>query len=99
MKVVIEKEEEEASIIQFDAERDYIVLKNFVNSDVLGSAKVSLNGGVLYAELKLNKNVKGYPSVGFTKNLNTGSILLYCVAICDNKNTDETIELIEYKIK
>ncbi len=97
MKVVIEKEE--AGIMQFDTEKDYIVLKNFVSYDILGFAKVSFNDGILYAELDLKTNIKGFPAIGLNKDTNTGLCTLDCIGICDSPNLDESIEQIEYTLQ
>ena len=97
MKVVIEKEE--SNIVSFEENKNYLLFRNFVQTEAIGYAKISLEEGIMYAKLKLNTDIKGYPSIGYIKNTETGEINLKCVAICDNQNTDESIELIEYKTK
>lgn len=94
MKVVVEKEE--ADIVQFEKEKEYIVLKNYDVRYLLGFAKISLENGIMYADLNLKESVKGYPAIGFIKDLNTNIFRLKEIAICDSPNIDGTIELIEY---
>jgi len=51
----------------------------------------------MYAALKLKQDIKGYPAIGYIKDTKTGLISLEAVGICDTRNEDESIELIEYK--
>ncbi len=94
MKVIIEKKL--ADIVSIDDELDVRVLKNYDAKCFLGIARVSVENGVMYAELKLNTNVSGYPGICITN----GEIRhLVCVGICDEPNHDKSIEPIEYTLQ
>lgn len=92
MRVILEKEE--ANIIKFDSDKWYIVLLDFANDQYLGEAKVTLEDGIMYADLSLNKNASGYPIVGY--KLNGTDKHLFVIGICENKNKDISIPAIEY---
>jgi len=97
MKVVVEKNE--ASMIDFDTDAEYPVLRDFVNYAMIGTAKISLENGVMYAHLNLRVNIKGYPAIG-SMTVNESKIsYLEAISICESPNEDESIELIEYKTK
>ena len=95
MKVVIEKDQ--ASDVFFDKNKEYIVLKNNSYTNALGTCKISYSDGILYADLKLTKNAKGYPSIGYRQN--DKSLILTHVVIHDRENIDMTIEPIEYTLQ
>lgn len=94
MKVIVEKQE--AEIIQFDNNKNYPVTKDFVKHIILGFAKISLENGIMYADLNLKENIKGYPAVGYIKNISTGLINLEAIGICSSPNLDENIKQIKY---
>lgn len=94
MKVVIEKID--AHIITFDQNKNYIVLKNFDFRQILGFAKITLENGVMYADLRLNESINGFPAIGFSRNNETGICRLDAVGICDNCNLDQSINAVEY---
>jgi len=97
MKVIIEKEE--ASIIQFDPDAEYPVLRDFINYAMIGTAKISLENGIMYAELNLRVNIKGYPAIGYVTVNESQISYLEAVSICASPNEDKSIEPIEYKTK
>jgi len=94
MKVIVEKEEAEK--VSFDPNKDYPVLRNFVQSDILGFAKVTLHNVIMYADLNLKENVNGYPAIGYIRVNETDVCHLEAISICNSPNSDESIEPIEY---
>ena len=97
MKVIVEKEE--ASVVEFCPDIDYPVLRDFVNYAMIVTAKISLENGIMYADLNLRINIKGYPAIGYLRVNETGIKLLEAVAICNSPNNDESIESIEYTLQ
>lgn len=97
MKVVVEKNE--AEIVDFDPNADYPVLRDFVNYAMIGTAKISLENGIMHAELNLRVSIKGYPAIGYVRVNETNIAYLEAVAICNSPNADETIEPIEYALQ
>lgn len=95
MKVVIEKEE--ANIIRFDPNTEYPVFKDFVFYEIIGFAKISIENGVLCAELDLRVDITGYPSILYVNVNETGTKCLEAVSINDEPNLDESISIINYK--
>jgi len=97
MKVVVEKQDAEK--VSFDPNKDYPVLRDFVQSDILGFAKVTLHNSIMYADLKLKENIKGYPAIGYIRVNETNICYLEAIAICNGSNLDESIEQIEYTLQ
>lgn len=95
MKIIVEKQD--ANAIRFQKSKQYPVLKEFNSSNILGFAKVTLEDGIMYAELDLEQNIKGYPAVGY---ITSGFFKkLAAIGISDTKNLDESIELLDYTIQ
>ncbi len=95
MKIIVEKQD--ANAIKFQKSKQYPVLKEFNSSNILGFAKVTLEDGVMYADIELRQNAKGYPAIGYV----TGGKFkkLFAIGISDTKNLDESIELIDYTVQ
>jgi len=104
LRVLIEKED---AHISFDKNKDYYVTKNFIPSEVIGTAKLSHkeNEGI-FADMEINEGevVRGlYPAIGFMikKFHMDGEIRvideaeIIGVELCASPNVDESIKPIE----
>lgn len=94
MKVAVEKNEID---VRFESNTTYPVLNEFKYEQVLGFATMSLENGVMYADLKLKESAKGYPAIGYTTNGKFKK--LFAIGISQTVNQDPSIEHIEYTLQ
>lgn len=94
MKILIEKED--ALKVKFDNKKPYPILLDFDNSKNIGYGTVFIEDGKMYANITLNRNINGYPAIGYTRNAKK-ECSLFAIGISTSRNEDESIPKIIYK--
>ena len=103
VRALIEKKD---AHISFDKNKDYHVIKNFNPSEVIGTAKLTIEDECIFADMEIAESeVKGtlYPALGFmiTKfHVDKGIKIIddaeiFSVGLCTSPNVDESIKPIK----
>lgn len=92
MKIIVEKDE--ANEIKFELNKKYLVLKEFSNVFPLGYATISVDNGIMYADITLKESFSGYPAVGYA--IRGTEKQLQTIGLCSIPNLDKSIDVIKY---